>query len=136
MGALFAGMFLTPCSTPDPAQGPRPPRTCTLAPSANPVSANPRLDSKSSSACTTEFLMDNGVGSTMTVGRVKPIARKFDRPRQDLNASGFLTSVIGAAWGRKDHKPTGLPSAPRDTRPGGPHPGVAPRFAAVRCDPE
>src|SRR5205809_1261754 len=134
MGALFAGMVLLPCRTPDPAQGPRRPRICTLARSANPVSANPRRDSKSSSACTTEFLMDNGVGSTMTVGRVKPIARKFDRPRQDLNASGFLTSVIGAAWGRKDHKPTGLASAHRDTRAGRPHPVLEPRFRAVRCD--
>src|SRR5204863_8534333 len=115
MGALFAGMVLLPCRTPDPAPGPRRPRICTLARSANPVSPNPRRDSKSPSACTTEFLMDNGVGSTMTVGRVKPIARKFDRPRQDLNASGFLTSVIVAAWGRKYHKHTGMLGTHRDS---------------------
>src|SRR5437764_5876983 len=114
MGAFFAGMVLLPCRTPDPAPGPRRPRICTLARSAHPVSANPRRDSKSPSACTTEFVMDNGVGSTMTVGRVKPIARKFDRPRQDLNASGFLTSVIGLAWARQNHKPTALASAQRD----------------------
>src|SRR5438094_1050929 len=128
MGALFAGMVLLHLQNAGSCTGATPTKDLYPSPVSKPRVAESKAGLKSPSACTTEFVMDNGVGSTMTVGRVKPIARKFDRPRQDLNASGFLTSVIGAAWGRKDQEPTGLASAHRDTRAGSPHPDLEPRF--------
>src|SRR5437762_14038521 len=105
MGALFAGMVLLPCRTPDPAQGATP--TKDLYPS--PVS-KPRVG-ESKAGLKILVGLHHGIldGQWHRINHDrwprKTHRKKFDGPRQDLNASGFLTPAIGAAWGRKDHKP-------------------------------